>query len=242
MNNRTRAIFKDLFEADLRLLTNPVCENCDARIKHPLLPWIVGHKFNDSTERILVVGKPHRGVLGDMLPSGIMDPTDEISELWEKNWPYWSYTREIVENLYGINAREYIAFTNVVKCTNVGDGAGKTKSVDLTSKQMAHNCIEDLGVIWKEIECLKPLTIIFYTYSLFREMLQGIPLALEGTIQEITSKNHAIQCRNKKLGWWERRCETPWTNNLRVLVVGHPERMARQEYTELLTNWIRPNA
>jgi hypothetical protein len=72
-------------------------------------------------------------------------------------------------------------------------------------------------------------------------MLQRIPFALEGTIKEIKAKNHVVQCRNKKLGWWERICATPWTSNMRILVVGHPERMGKKEYIELLTNWLRLN-
>ena len=100
MNNDTRTVFKLLFERELRLLANPVCERCDAQILHPLLPWLVGQRFSDSVERILFVGKPHRGTPGEILPSGMIDPTSMVADsLWDISWPYWSYTREIAENL-----------------------------------------------------------------------------------------------------------------------------------------------
>ena len=242
MNNSTRATFQLLFERELRLLGNPICEECDAQIRHPLLPWLVGQNFSNSTERILFVGKPHRGTPGEILPSGMIDPTDMVANsLWDMNWPYWSYTREIAENLYGQNASDFIALTNLIKCTNVGAEDGVSPSTDRTTYGMAECCVLRLGVIWKEVERLEARTIVCYTYGLFREMLYDIPIALNGSVREITPQNHSVPCRNKFLGWWERVCTTAWTDNLRLLVVGHPERMGRTEFVELLTNWLRPN-
>ena len=34
-------------------------------------------------------------------------------------------------------------------------------------------------------------------------------------------------------------CATLWCDNIRLLVVGHPERMGRTEYIKLLTDWLR---
>ena len=228
MKNVTRGTFQPLFEGELQLLKNPICNQCDAQIRHPLLPWLVGSQFSDSRDRILFVGKPHRGLPGEVLPSGIIDPTDMVSNnLWGINWPYWSYTRQIAENLYGRNAHEFIAFSNLIKCTNVGADDGDSTSTDKTTYMMSECCVLKLGVIWKEIEYLKARTVIFYTYGLFRDMLQDIPIAIDGSIQETTTKNHSVPCRNKRLGWWERACRTAWTDNLRILVVGHPERMGQ---------------
>lgn len=242
MNNVTRKTFQQLFEGELQLLKNSFCQQCDAQIRYPLLPWLVGPQFSDSNERILFVGKPHRGTPGEILPTGTIDPTNLVAEeLWNIKWPYWSYTREIAENLYGENAHEFIAFTNLIKCTNVGADDGNSTSTDKTSYKMAESCVLKLAVTWKEIEHLKANTVVFYTYGLFRDMLQDVPIAVDGSINEITSKNSSVPCRNKRLGWWERSCETAWTDNLRILVVGHPERMGRVEFVEMLTNWLRPN-
>jgi hypothetical protein len=242
MNNDTRSIFKPLFECDFRLLANPVCRQCDAQIRHPLLPWLVGPKFSESAERILFVGKPHRGTPGEILPSGMIDPTAMVADsLWDINWPYWSYTREIAEKLYGHDASDFIGFTNLIKCTNVGADDGESTSIDRTTYVIAESCVLKLGVIWKEVERLEARTIVFYTYGLFRDILQNVPVALKASTREITPPDYFVPCRNKQLGWWERACRTAWTNNLRILVVGHPERKGRTEFVELLTNWLRPN-
>jgi len=81
--------------------------------------------------------------------------------------------------------------------------------------------------------------IVFYTYGLFSEMLQNVPVSLEESIREITPRNHFIICGKKHLAWWERSCKMAWTDNLRLLVTGHPERMNRHEFVEVLTNWLR---
>lgn len=242
MTNVTRDTFRSLYEDHLQLLHNPSCERCDAQIRKPLLPWIVGKRFADAPERVIFVGKPHRGLPGDVLPSGVIDPTEMVADsLWDISWPYWRYTREVVERLYGPNASDYIAFTNIIKCTNVGADDNSSSSTDATSFTMARSCVSELGVIWKEVEYLRPFTLVFYTYGLFREVIKPIPVALAGSIREITPESCFVMCKNKRLGWWERSCTTPWTDNLRILVIGHPERMGRPEFVELLSQWLRPN-
>jgi hypothetical protein len=237
--NLTRDTFRSLFEDDLQLLRSPTCARCDAQLRHPLLPWIVGEHFRYSPERILFVGKPHRGEPGEILPSGMIDATQSVSdELWKIRWAYWRYTREIAENLYGANAADFIAFTNLIKCTN--NDASPGAAADRTTLTMANCCVTELGVIWKEVQELQPFNIVFYTYRLFPEVLRSIPVALQNTVQEITPQQNFVTCRNKRLGWWERVCRTSWTDKLRILVVGHPERMARAEFVRLLTKWLRP--
>jgi hypothetical protein len=244
MNNQMHLAFQQLFETDLCLLQNPVCEQCDAQLRHPLMPWMVGKLFESSAERILFVGKPHRGTPGTLLASGIIDPTIDpnngVQRYWKAHWPYWSYTREIAENLYGPQSADFVAFTNLVKCTNVNADDGESKSTDQTTHKMLECCVLKLGVIWKEVSLVKPYTVVFYTYQLHPEMLEDVPIALSGSMRQITSQNHSVQCRNKRLHWWERTCRTSWTDNFRLLVIGHPERMARREFVQLLTNWLRP--
>lgn len=104
---------------------------------------------------------------------------------------------------------------------------------------MAECCVLKLGVIWREIAELKPNVVVSYTYSLFPTTLEDVPVALAGSLVELTPQNHRVKCRGKQLGWWERICRTAWTDHLRILVVGHPERMARIEYVQLLTSWLR---
>jgi len=238
MSNETLKVFQSEFEDKLKLPNNPVCQRCDAKIKHPLLPWIVGSKYWDTKERLLFVGKPHRGKAGTLLPSGIFDSTrPHLDWLMNCPWAYWSYTKEIAIRLFGEdNPWDFVSFTNIVKCTNV-PADGKSYFTDKTSYLMAKSCIKDLGVIFHEIELIKPKNIIFYTYSIFKEMLEELPFITSE--KEITKKDYRVKCGNKTLPWWERSVTTNWENNVRVLVTGHPQFMNRKDYIALLTKWVK---
>lgn len=65
---------QSLFETDMALLRNPICELCDAQLRHPLLPLIVGKQFEKTDERILFVGKPHRGCLAHCCRRELLTP------------------------------------------------------------------------------------------------------------------------------------------------------------------------
>ena len=66
------------------------------------MPWIVGDNYLKSDEKVLFVGKPHRGIPGEEFPSGILDPREpHLDWLMDCSWPYWNYTKEILISLYG---------------------------------------------------------------------------------------------------------------------------------------------
>ncbi len=235
MKNLTLEKFKTMFES-IQLSKNDICNNCDAKVKHPLLPWIVGSQFNETKEKVLFVGKPHRGEPGERLPSGILDSTKpHLDFLINCKWPYWSYTKSIAMGLFGDNDPwDYVAFTNIIKCTNV---TGENGSFDTTSKKMAKCCIDDNGVIFSEIEELKPNCIVFFTYDLFSEHLVNLPFAFK--IDEITKKGNRVPCGMKTIGWWHRRIKTEWSDNVSILVTHHPERKKKSDYVNLILNWIK---
>jgi hypothetical protein len=236
LKNHTVDFFRAVFEGELSLLSNKTCKQCDAILKYPILPWIVGDNFLKSKEKILFVGKPHRGTPGEKLPSGILDPrAPHLNWLMNCSWPYWSYTKEILSKLYDTaDPWDYCSFTNIIKCTNVGGEGSPTN--DETTYNMAKCCIKDLGVIFKEIEILKPQHIIFYTYSLYPEFLVNLPFS--DSIKEITNQNHKAKCGKKYLGWWSRVVKTTWSDDVKILVTGHPERMKKDDFVSLIINWI----
>lgn len=231
--NDTLPLFKQMFERELGLLDNPICRACDPEFKQPLLPWLVGSDFLLSEERVAFVGKPHRGIPGAVLDSGMVDPTEMVREdLWNRGWAYWRYTREIAEALYGSRAFQSIAMTNVIKCSN-------SHAQDLTTQAMARSCIKELGVVWKELELIKPRSVIFYTHNLYPSLLENVPFAKPGTLRELTPRQHCVACGEKQLGWWERACSVSWYDDLRILVAGHPERKNKAEFIGRVLNWIR---
>lgn len=237
MKNLTIEKFQHLFELN-RWPKNETCKKCDAKYKSPLLPWLVGSQYEQTKERLLFVGKPHRGEPGKKLESGILDSTKpHLDWLLKCNWPYWSYTRSIASELFGdIDPWDYVAFTNIIKCTNVPGDSGNGTS-DRTTKKMAICCIKNNAVIYKEIQLLKPNCIVFFTFDLFRDFLIELPFS--DKIEEITKYDNRVKCGNKSIGWWHRRVKTPWNASVSILVTHHPERKKKIEYVNLISNWIK---
>lgn len=245
MMNNYLSLLRRCFEDEIKIPQNVVCKECDAQIKNPLLPWHVGKNYSAGQQKILFVGKPHRGRLGEKLPTGVIDPTDEIDGLRKKGWAYWSYTQDIASAVYGDIETGWsrIALTNLIKCTNVG-AADDDSSIDRTSFTMAQNCIRNLGVIASEILILKPTDIVFYTYSLYPELLADLAIVPGTAWRDVTPPETRVPCGAKMLGWWERVASAPWCDEIRVLICGHPERMKKDAYIGLIARWIlkRSNA
>lgn len=237
MNNQTRDIFEPLFR-QINVPYNPFCLSCDAEIKHPLLPWIVGAKYWDTEERILFVGKPHRGQPGDLLETGILDSTNPHLEwLMSSSYAYWSYTRDIISNLYGkTDPWSYVAYTNIIKCTNVHSGKGN-KTQDKTTRLMAKSCIKDNNIISKEIIRLEPKHIVFYTYNLYNEFIEDFSFEKESNV--LSPKGNRVNCGKKRIGWWNRVIRAEWCGNVKCLVTHHPERKKKDEYIKLITDWVK---
>lgn len=80
MANISRQLFQPIFEDKLHLLKNTFCHKCDATKKHALIPWIVGDQFHKTQQRVLFVGKPHRGEPGKKLSSGLLDATEDVQK------------------------------------------------------------------------------------------------------------------------------------------------------------------
>lgn len=230
-----------LYETDLELLQNRVCLRCDAKIRHPLLPYHVGERYWNSEERILFVGKPHRGIPGTVRPSGVQDARNAAKEyFFGYSTAYWAYTRDIATRIYGdgIAAWDHIAMTNLIKCTNV-EGEDPGYAMDATTRTMAVGCVSQLQVLAHEIRLLKPRNVVCYTFSFFKDFLRDLVLEPGAAWLNVTSFNNRIECGEKTLGWWDRRCSTSWCEQLRVLVVGHPERMRKKAYTDHVVKWIK---
>lgn len=231
----------EVYEGDLRLLNNDVCRECRPRIPHPLAVWHIGQDFAAASIRILFVGKPHRGIEGGIpggttLPSGLIDARRLVErELRWKSWPYWSYTLDIARIVHGSTAAGWnrIAMTNLVKCTNVCHGED---SSDASTLDMTRRCVLEVGVLTAELEILRPTHVIFYTASFFPEVLLSASLGATTSWQDVT--NERRPCGKKLLPWRHRVADTPWASPMNVLITGHPERMNRLEYTNMIADWV----
>lgn len=212
---------------------NEVCIQCSAKLKEPLITWIIGDKYPKTYERIMFIGKPHRGEPGQVTAEGLINPNECLeSDLMNSAWPYWNYTKAIIQRIFGLSDPwNNIVFTNIVKCTN---SLESSDSRDRTNIEMAINCIKRNGIIHREIEHLKPRNIVFYTYNLYRDLLEELPF-IKTIISEERGKR---ECGEKTIGWWSREANAIWNEKVRILVTSHPERKKKTDYVNLLYNWI----
>jgi hypothetical protein len=226
----------DLYENRLRLLANPTCQRCDAIVRRPLAVWHVGRQFSRTRPRVLFVGKPHRGVPGEVRPSGVIDPRGRIRDLRREPWPYWSYTALIAQRVFGDaqDPWEHIALTNLVKCTNVAEQGG---SADKTTETMVRCCVGELGVLPAEIALLKPTHVVFYTAGLYPRFLESLQISPAVKWRDVVAREWR-PCGRKRLSWREREAETSWCFPMRALITGHPERMQKDDFTRMIADWI----
>lgn len=233
----------DLYRS-LNLWTNPTCTRCKLSTQPPLFGpvgiWQVGKSYFDDRYRIVFVGKNARGsirVPGEELAEelaqhGFIDATCEADQwIGDTRSAYWSYTAAIVEELFGnIDVGwERVAFTNLVKCNNSMD-------VDTTTAKTASHCLDELGVVWKEIELLEPNHIIMFTgwdYDTYIDRYLG---NFDGNDE--TRRDHQIPNGGKMMLWWERHCVTRSGRKFKILRTSHPERQKKESFVNQIVQWI----
>ena len=212
---------------DIYIGSSSVCKECQEKTTNLSLPvsfWFVGSYYEHENGRVLFVGKNARGKPGEKR-NNYYDCRNVAKELWNKSWAYWSYIRNITEEMYGENGADYIAYTNIIKCNN-------SSSTDNTSELVKDNCIRKMQVLWREIELLKPKRIIFLTSSGYDYYIKGI----FNNVVDIENKK--IQIGAKKMPWWEFSAYID-NDNIKVLRVGHPERKKKVDYVNAIANWIK---
>lgn len=206
---------------------NPICHKCKKEgtsLNRPIGAWLIGNEFYTHDTRVLFVGKNARGEPGETYRDFQFTFWDSRERLWNKSWPYWSYTRAITQKIYGNNSIENIAFTNIVKCN---DSYGK----DTTSEHTKSCCICELKEIGKEIAIIEPTHIIFYTSWGYDEYIHRI--FDEFHIMQDTK----ISIGNKKMPWLEAYGSLNG-KDVKILRIGHPERMKKSEYVSAVAEWI----
>jgi hypothetical protein len=204
------------------------CRSCTQNLSNPISFWFVGEKFEESKYKILFIGKNARGE-PKLLNKNVGDVSELAKVLWLDKRAYFSYTRAIVERLYGESDRSNVAFTNCVKCNN-SDGK------DTTTLMMKNCCIKDLQVIRKEIDILKPKFIIFYTGWYYDKFFHDI----FDNIESLTDTSNTLKIGSYNMPWWEFNANLN-KNTIKVLRVGHPERKSKSDFVSQISNWVLRN-
>jgi hypothetical protein len=228
-----------LFEEELKVPHGNVCRlRCDARYKRPLLPWHIGDLYESDPLRLVIVGRPHRGDEPTVArPAGTHDGRATAERLFRtKPWPFWRYTREIMERVYGSPEEGWrrVVLTSIVKCTNAGPGAG---GGDVTSRAMKESCIREAGVIREEMALLAPRTILLYTGRDYDEWVERLCWEYRQRWVDRGDRRDMVLCGNLPLPWWEGEI-TGGGVPVRVLRVGPPQGKPLADYTARVAGWI----
>ena len=205
---------------------NNICYQCQQQNKLDWLPisaWFVGNQFYSDKYKILFIGKSARGTLGNKFEY-FSNVFNDGRKLWNKSWPYWSYTRTIVQKLYGDDSAEHIAFTNVVKCN-------KSLTGDKTTDSMKQYCITQNGFIKNEINILKPNIIIFYTGYNYDTYIHTIFDKFEPIIDSTIANGKVT------IPWLEAAVQLNG-KNMHLLRTAHPQNKNKEDFVNAIVNWI----
>ena len=212
----------------MELGTCKICEECHKK-EHLSLPigcWCVGSDFNKTSKRILFVGKNARNNPGT-IEDGFRNPFQYTREsLWNKSWPYWSYTRAITQRIFGDDSIEHIAFTNIVKCNNSG---GK----DTTSDFVKSNCILNLKVLQQELKVIHPTHIIFYTSWYYDDYIPNV-------FDRYNIHYNGFKDIGKRKMPWQEAISTLGNQTFHVLRVGHPQCKKKSDFVYEISKWLEP--
>lgn len=222
---------KEIFQMynEIDIGKNSICKNCnenESNLSIPVSIWQVGKFFNCDDFKILFVGKNARG-RSEERNSNFYDGTKTADDLINYAWPYWSYTKAIIESVYpnsDVNAWEKVAFTNIVKCNN-------SNSTDKTTAEIKDNCILKLQVLKKEISILKPNYIVFYTGRHYDYYIQK---AFDVEFDVYQRKLIGF----KNIIWSEFNIFENGHTSI-CLRTGHPERTKKDDFVSSIVEWIK---
>lgn len=220
----------------IKIGQNDTCKNCisnEEYLTRPLSLYFAGSHFDELDNTVLFVGKTAIG--GDDFPivDSLFSDTTKFGELsldleeeYATRRAFYSYTNEIIKRHFGTyeEGKKYTALTNIVKCNN-------TSTEDETSYNLKVHCIDKLGVIWKEIEILKPKRVVFYTARKYDNFIRNYtPINAH---EVIDVENNYEDC------WWHRRfIDKEQKTICDFLRVYHPERKNKEMYVSKVVNWL----
>lgn len=221
---------------DAGMGSNAVCVQCRSATSlrtNALGPWIVCEE-PFRADSVLFVGKVARGDgLGELVADHLEDVTPfGESYLADSSWPYWAYTKAIIERVYGdlVTGIRRVSFTNMVKCNN-------ETLQDTVNEQTRNFCIANNRFIWKEIDLIRPRLAIFYTHTAYDgQIVKYMP---SYATSYVDNEDTEVPVGGKSMFWWDRSfMDAQGEEVLRLLRVGHPERKAKEEYVAAISSWI----
>jgi|JI6StandDraft_1071083.scaffolds.fasta_scaffold64287_2 hypothetical protein len=222
---------------------NEICKVCnkDKKLEKPLSIYFIGEQFNSSKDTILFVGKTAVGgeEIGDFIDDTFTDATDfgkislNLTERYSRQRAFYFYTNEIVKRHYGSydEGCKSIALTNIVKCNNAS-------TIDKTTNSIKDNCINKLGIIWKEVEILNPKRIIFYTGRHYDDFINNF--------RPVDFSSYIDIAHDENSFWWHRQFKDKSGKTIcDVLRIYHPDYIRhikgnpKEQYISKVVTWLK---
>jgi hypothetical protein len=233
----------------LQIGRNQICQICRSKadLEIPLSFYHIGENFNDDQDNVVFIGKTAVGganfgenYKGDYQTDLFTDATNfgiqslKLNEKWSKSRPFYNYTNEIIGSYFdnieiGLSKS---AMTNIVKCNNAS-------TQDETPQIIKSQCINELGIIWKEIELMNATRVVFYTHNKYDEFIDQYKPENTIDFQDILDKKHHVNVGAKQMPWWHRQFMLSDGSTKHFLRVGHPERKNRTEFVSYVVDWLK---
>ena len=218
--------------------SNELCQACrrETNVKTNALGAYLICDTAFRNDNILFVGKVARG---DSIGTEIGDRLEDVTAFGNdfirtSGWPFYSYTRAIIESVYGglDKGLPHVSFTNLVKCNNA-------TTVDSTEYQTKDYCIRQNGFIWKEIEILKPRMVVYYANSEYDDFIWQFQFSGSASFKD---KEKSVKVGAKEMPYWVRNFYNTANHPIMCsLRIGHPERKNKEDYVQIVSNWIKRN-
>lgn len=221
---------------DCGMGSNAVCQSCRSEsgvTTNALGPWLIAESPSEQ-QSVLFVGKVARG---DCLGEEVGENLEDVRAFGRdfirtSSWHYWSYTREIIEEVYGSLDAGFrcVSFTNIVKCNN-------ESTPDTTHPAAKRRCISENRFIWHEVELLRPQRIIFYTNCDYDDFIDEFMPTYASKWRD--NSDLSVDVGQKTMPWWDRSFfDNDDKEVLRFLRIGHPERKNKEDFVQLVSQWI----
>lgn len=228
LENKIVEIYKNI-----NLGKNEICVKCknkNNKLNNPVGMWLIGANWEKNKTKVLFVGKNARGDGDNDIKNTFLETRDW---LFNSGFAFWSYTKEISKRIFNDKSCENISVTNMVKCND-------SLTKDTTTEYMKNFCINELKIIRKEIEIIKPTHIVFYTDYKYDNYIfdeKGLFDSIKKIPEQQSQEDFYRKVGKKKMLYREAFAKIK-DIGINVLRLGHPERKKKEAFINLVVNWI----
>jgi hypothetical protein len=241
---------KKLFEMyeSIEIGKNPICQECrkNRGFEIPLSFYHIGERFLEDTDNVVFVGKTavgganfedkfRREVQSELFTDATQFGIESLrlNEKWATSRPFYSYTHEIIKTYFGEieTGLQKSAMTNLVKCNN-------SSTDDVTPFEVKQKCLNEVKVVWQELELINANRVIFYTHNNYDPFILNFTPKNTVTTEDIFDINHKVKIGQKEMPWWYRKFTLTDGSTKHFLRIGHPQMKSKSAFISNVVDWL----